>query len=105
MTRSAMVLCFEVSGEFFPEIFFAQSSVFNTGQDVASMMLTLSTVTASAAGFSLLPPQVGQGRSDMNSEIFSRMYSEFVSLYLLSRLVITPSNARVNLNSFPFEFL
>ena len=63
-----------------PAIFFTQSRVFNTGQEFASTMLTSSTVTASAAGLRRLPLQVGQGRSDMNSLIFSRMYSELVSL-------------------------
>ncbi len=62
-----------------PEIFFTQSRVFNTGQVVTSMMLTSSTVTASAEALSRFPLHVGQGRSDMNSLIFSRMYSEFVS--------------------------
>ena len=68
------------SGEFLPEIFLTHSSVFRTGQDVTVMILTSSTVTASAAGLSLFPWQVGQGRSDMNSLIFSRIYSELVSL-------------------------
>ncbi len=105
MTRSAIVFCFEVNGEFLPEIFLTQSNVFNTGHEFASTILTSSTVTAKAAGFNLLPPQAGQGLSDMYSAIFSRIQSELVSLYRLSKLVITPSNARVNLNSLPFVFL
>src|SRR5690349_7785139 len=103
--RSAIVFCFVLRGEFFPEIFFTHSSVFNTGQEVTVMMLISSTVTANAAGLSLFPLQVGQGRSDMNSLIFSRIYSELVSRYRRSKFVITPSKAREKRNSCPLEFL
>ena len=68
---------------------------------VISVMDFPSIVTARLSGFNRFPPQAGQGIELMNFSISDRIASDVVSLYRLSKLVITPSNCPVYITEVP----
>jgi hypothetical protein len=75
--RAAISFCFGVS---FAGSSAAQAAAWRIESAVTAAISAMSILTASASGFSRLPPQVAQGVSDMKRAISSRAQSLSVSL-------------------------